>query len=110
MAQAYILIYTPYGTTNNPVYYMTTTSLANPSWSQPAEIGGTAQLTTDPGGPVLGFIAGNYPSILDDSSTGYNFEFTNGSPLLFWSTFPSQYGGDNLARDLYCVQLTTSYN
>jgi hypothetical protein len=109
VAQAYILIYTPYGTSNNAVYYMTTKSLASPSWSQPAEIGGTAQLTTDPSGPVLGFIATNYPSILDNSSAGYNFEFTNGSPLLFWSTFPSQYGGNNLARDLYCVQLTTSY-
>jgi len=109
VAQAYILIYTPYGTTNNAVYYITTKSLANPSWSQPTAIGGTAELTTDPGGNVLGFIATNYPSILDNSSTGYNFEFTNGSPLLFWSTFPSQYGGDNLARDVYCVQLTTSY-
>jgi|GEM_PF-2248820 hypothetical protein len=109
IAQVYILIYTPYGTTNNAVYFMTTVSLANPSWSQPAEIGGTAQLTTDPGGPVLGFISGNYPSILDNSSTGFNFEFTSGSPLLFWSTFPSQYGGNNLARNVYCVQLTVSY-
>lgn len=109
VAQAYILIYAPYGTTNNAVYYMTTKSLANPSWSQPTAIGGTGQLTTDPGGHVLGFIATNYPSILDNSSTGLNFEFTSGSPLLFWSTFPSQYGGNNLARDVYCVQLTTSY-
>jgi hypothetical protein len=109
VAQTYILIYTPFGTTNNAVYYMTTKSLANPSWSAPAVIGGTAQLTTDPGGPVQGFAANNYPSILDNSSTGYNFEFTSGSPLLFWSTSPSQYGGNNLARDVYGVQLTTSY-
>lgn len=31
----------------------------------------------------------NYPSILDDNSSGFNFEFTSGNPQLFWSTFPN---------------------
>jgi len=96
-AESYILIFTPYSLTScpgaigcgsNPVDYATTKSLANPSWSQPTPILGTAQLITDPGGPLQGFNDGNYPSILDNASTGFNFEFTSGSPLLFWSTFP----------------------
>ncbi len=109
VAQTYILIYTPYGTTPDSVYYITTKSLANPSWSNPTVLGISSLLTTDPGGPMVGFLSNNYPSILDNSSTGYNFEFTSGSPLLFWSTFPSYYGGNNLARDVYCVQLSVSY-
>lgn len=111
-AQSYILIFTLGGSNKNAVYYVTTKSLANPAWSQATPILGTAQLITDPGGPgggVQGFIDTNYPSILDNSSAGFNFEFTSGSPLLFWSTFPAQYGGDNLARDVYRVQLTTTY-
>ncbi|HTS69926.1 MAG TPA: hypothetical protein VMO17_13175 [Terriglobia bacterium] len=107
--ETYILIYTPYGTTPDSVYYITTQSLANPSWSNPTVVGLTSLLTTDPGGPMVGFLSNNYPSILDNSSTGYNFEFTSGSPLLFWSTFPSYYGGNNLARDVYCVQLGVDY-
>src|SRR2546422_4665359 len=77
--------------------------------SQPTPILGTAQLITDPGGPLQGFNDGNYPSILDNASTGFNFEFTSGSPLLFWSTFPGQYGGNNLGRDVYRVQLSVTY-
>jgi hypothetical protein len=49
--QCYILIHTLYGG-SNAVNYMTTRSLANPSWSQSTPILGTAQLITDPGGPV----------------------------------------------------------
>ena len=107
-AQCYILIHTLYGG-HNAVYHMTTKSLANPSWSQSTPILGTAQLVTDPGGPLQGFNDANYPSILDNSSTGFNFEFTSGAPLLFWSTFPAQYGGNNLGRDIYQVQLTVTY-
>jgi hypothetical protein len=107
-AQCYILIHTIFGG-SNAVYYMTTKSLANPSWSESTPIPGTLQLITDPAGPVQGFNDGNYPSILDSSSTGFNFEFTSGSPLLFYSTAPAQYGGDNLARDVYRVQLSVTY-
>lgn len=116
--QSYILIYTPYslnscpgavGCGSNAVYYITTKSLANPLWSQSTPIIGTAQLVTDPGGPVQGFNDGNYPSILDNASSGFNFEFTSGNPQLFWSTFPAQYGSNNLARDVYWVQLSISY-
>ena len=107
-AQCYIMIFTLY-LGSNAVYYATTKTLANPSWSAATPILGTAQLITDPGGPLQGFNGANYPSILDNSSSGFNFEFTNGSPLLFWSTFPGQYGGDNLARDIYRVQLSITY-
>ncbi len=106
-AHCYILIYPLWG--DKALYYITTKSLATPSWSQPNLIRGTTQLITDQGGPVQGFGPVNYPSILDNSSTGFNFEFTNGTPLLFWSTFPPQYGGNNLGRDIYRVQLSITY-
>jgi hypothetical protein len=51
----------------------------------------------------------NYASIIDPASAGYNFEFTGGHPLLFYSTLPSQYGGINTARDLYSVPLAVTY-
>ena len=107
-AKQYILIFTLFGG-SNPVYYMTTASLANPSWSDAVTIGGTAGLVTDPAGNIVGFNDGNYTSIIDASSPGYNFEFTGGSPMLFYSTFPANYGGDNIARDLYRVQLSITY-
>jgi hypothetical protein len=88
---------------------MTTKSLENPSWSESTPILGTAKLITDPAGPVQGFNDSNYPSILDSNSSGFNFEFTTGSPLLFYSTAPALYGGDNLARDVYRVQLSVTY-
>jgi hypothetical protein len=94
---------------NGAVYYMTTKSLANPDWSEAIPIGGTSTLTSDPAGAVVGFNATNYPSILDDASGGYNYEFTSGNPKLFFNTFPSSYGGDNAARDLYSVQLLITY-
>jgi hypothetical protein len=107
-AQCYILIHTLFAGSNS-VNYMTTKSLANPSWSESTPILGTAELVTDPGGPVQGFNDSNYPSILDATSQGFSFEFTNGNPLLFYNTSPSQYGGDNLARDVYRVQLAITY-
>jgi hypothetical protein len=107
-AQCYVLIHTLFGG-SNAVYYMTTKSLASPGWSQSTPILGTAQLITDPGGPMWGFNDQNYPSIVDANSSGFNFEFTSGSPLLFYNTSPGQYGGDNLARDVYRVQLSITY-
>jgi hypothetical protein len=88
---------------------MTAASLANPVWSDATAIGGTATLLTDPAGNVTGFGDGNYASIIDASSPGFNFEFTGGNPMLFYSTFPIRYGGDNVARDLYRVQLSITY-
>jgi len=107
-AQCYILLHTLYQQ-GSAIYYMTTKSLASPVWSASKPISGTATLTSDPAGPVVGFYADNYPSILDDSSAGYNYEFTSGMPQMFFSTFPSTYGGDNTARDLYRVQLSITY-
>jgi len=109
VTERYVMIHTLFGG-SNAVYYATTASLATPSWSDSVPIGGTAQLTTDPAGPVQGFNDANYPSILDPSSGGYNFEFTSGNPLLFYSTSPGAYGGDNLARDVYRVQLAVTYS
>jgi hypothetical protein len=108
VTERYVMIHTLFGG-SNAVYYATTASLATPSWSDSVPIGGTAQLTTDPAGPVQGFNDANYPSILDPNSGGYNFEFTSGNPLLFYSTSPAAYGGDNLARDVYRVQLAVTY-
>lgn len=108
IAACYILVFTLYGG-NNAVYYMTSKSLAAPQWSASTTIDGTATLVTDPGGPVTGFNDANYVSILDDDSPGYNFEFTTGSPQLFFNTSPAQYGGNNLERDVYRLPLTIHY-
>lgn len=110
-AQCYILIHSVGESGHaNAVYYMTSKSLANPSWSQSTPILGTAQLISDPGGPVRGFNGANYPSILDATSGGFNFEFTSGKPLLFYSTSPGQYRGSNFARDVYRVPLSITYH
>ncbi len=95
-AQTYIVIFVC-GT--GSVCYMTTPSLANPSWSDYTPIRGTAALVTNPVGPVLGFRGNNYVSILDSSSPGFNFEFTSGNPLLFYTA------GSNIWRE----QLSITY-
>jgi hypothetical protein len=66
-------------------------------------------LVRDPGGPVTGFNNENYPSNIDPQAPGYGFDSTAGSPMLFYSTSPASHGGDNLARDVYRVPLTTGY-
>lgn len=107
-AQEYILIFTPFGN-YFPVYYITTKSLAKPVWSVATAISGTGSLLVDPAGPVTGFGNGQYVSIMDDASLGYNFETTSGNPRLYWNTFPVTYGGNNTARDIYSIQLIVSY-
>jgi hypothetical protein len=111
-AQTFVVSFTgedPHG----PVYYMTTNSLADPVWSDAVPILGTQELVTDPaGGPWVGFTGANYPSILDSSSSGFNFEFSSsGSPWLFFSTAPGLYGDHNLQNrnDIYRVQLQITY-
>ena len=93
---------------------MTTSSLANPSWSGAQVITGTAAFQPDPRGPNgnecnTGFWPSNYVSDMDDSSTGMNFEFTSGTSWLFYVVNPAECGGDNLARDIYRAQLVISY-
>ena len=112
-AQTYIAIFTLWGA-NGSVYYMTTRSLAAPSWSDAQPVAGSASFVPDPRGPAnnpcnTGFGPGNYVSDLDSSSAGRNFEFTSGSPWMFYVVNPAECGGNNLARDIYRVKLSISY-
>jgi hypothetical protein len=111
-AQTFIVTFAGDGR-HDSVYYMTTKSLANPSWSDAVPILGTQELVTDPaGGPWVGFTGANYPSILDSCSSGFNFEFsTSGKPWLFFSTAPGLYGDHNPdnRNDVYRVQLQITY-
>jgi len=109
VSNSFVIIFSVY-TAGSPVYYVTTSALAAPAWSDAVPIGGSAQLTTDAAGPVQGFDNENYVSIIDPASAGSNFEFTAGTPQLFYNTSPGSYGGDNLARDLYRVPLTITYS
>jgi hypothetical protein len=110
--QTYIAIFTQWGK-NGGVYYMTSKSLAAPVWSDAQLISGTTKFQADPRGPRKacnrGFWAGDYVSIIDTNSPGMNFEFTGGAPWMFYAVNPARCGGDNLARDLYRVQLSISY-
>ena len=107
-ARRYLLMHTLFGG-SNPVYYMTTESLAKPDWSDSTPIIGSDQLLIDPSGAHCGLNDANYPSIIDAQSRGFNFEFTSGKPLLFFSTAPGRFGGNDLARDVYAVQLSIIY-
>jgi hypothetical protein len=104
----YVLIHTLYGG-RNPVYYMTTKTLANPAWSDARPISGTAELRTDVAGEVRGFNDANFPSIIDPGSLGFNFEFTEGKPWLFFVTAARGEGDVDLARDVYRVELSFEY-
>jgi hypothetical protein len=108
-AHCYILIFTLFGN-RNPLYFMTTTTLQAPHWSAAAPIAGSERLVTDPARGTRGFNDTNYPSIADPGSAGFNFEFTRGTPLLFFSTFEVGSGASNSARDLYRVRLSVQYN
>ena len=108
VSQLDILIFTVFGV-GNPIYYVTTPSLATPVWSDATPIVGSAQFVSDSAGPVVGFSDANYPSIIDPQAPGYNFDTSGASPMLFYSTSPAAYGGDNYARDVYRVQLSVSY-
>lgn len=112
-AQTYVAIFTLWGAPGS-VYYMTTSSLATPSWSDAQIISGTATFQPDPRGPAdnpcnTGFGPPNYVSDIDSSSAGMNFEFTGGAPWMFYVVNPVVCGGNNLDRDLYRVQLLISY-
>jgi len=109
VAQSCILIFTV-NSGSNPIYYMTTPSLATPAWSDAIPIAGSAGFVSDAAGPVTGFNNQNYVSIIDPQAPGYTFDTTAGSPLLFYNTSPGAYGGDNLARDLYRVPLSVTYS
>ena len=113
-AQSYIAIFTLFGDPG-PIYYMTTPSLANPSWSEAIPIGGTAATQVDPRSPIVnaacntGFQDRNYVSLMDTHSAGLNFEFTDGDPWLFYIVNPVGCGGSNEARDIYRLRLVIDY-
>lgn len=113
-AKVYVAIFTLYGNPG-PIYYMTTSSLANPSWSDAVEINGTGTYKIDPrslqsnSACNKGYGASNYISLIDSHSAGLNFEFTDGDPWLFYVSNPARCGGNNLARDMYRIQLVIDY-
>jgi hypothetical protein len=111
-AGVYVLVFALYGGAG-PLYYVTTPSLASPVWSDAVEISGSATFATDPRSTAVpcntGFRDSNYVSVIDEQSPGLNFEFTQGSPWLFYVVNPATCGGDNLARDLYRAQLVIDY-
>jgi hypothetical protein len=96
-AELYILIFTN-GTpsSSGPVCYMTSQSLAAPVWSDYRPIIGTDTVVV---GATTGFGGPNYVSMIDPNSPGFNFEYTNGNPRLYYVT----------GRKLYQLQLQTTY-
>jgi hypothetical protein len=119
-AQVYIVTFVVYGQTGEelgPIYYMTTPSLANPVWSDAVPISGSATTQQNPRAPSptqacsIGFQPGNYPSLLDSHSSGFNFEYTDGDPWLFYTYNPALTCGDNSQghRDLYRLHLSITY-
>lgn len=105
-ARCYILMSTLFGG-RNAVFYATTKSLANPSWSDYRPIAGTAELVTGSASAAArGFNDANYPSLIDPDSEGFNFEFTHGRPLLFYIT---EAGPGDSGRDVYKIRLSIKY-
>jgi hypothetical protein len=116
-ARTYIAIFAPFEGPG-PLYYVTTPTLASPSWSPAMRVAGTAGFQLNPprdedtpAAPCsVGFQAGNYVSLMDTNSEGLNFEFTDGDPWLFYVYNPSLgCGGDNLMRDVFRVRLAVDY-
>lgn len=113
-AKVYVAIFPLHGDLG-PIYFMTTSSLANPLWSDAVEINGTGTYKIDPRSLQInsacnkGFGASNYISLIDSHSAGLNFEFTDGDPWLFYVVNPARCGGNNLARDMYRIQLVIDY-
>ncbi|MDB5872196.1 MAG: uncharacterized protein JWQ07_1638 [Ramlibacter sp.] len=110
-AKVYVVMFAVFGGTQ--LHYVTTPSLTNPVWSNAAVVAGSGTLATDPRSASAtcptGFVPVNYPSAIDSHSNGLNFEFTDGDPWLFYVVNPALCGGDNLARDLYRLQLAIEY-
>ena len=114
-AEMYIAVFAPFGRVG-PAYYVTTPTLAKPSWSAPVAIEGTADLQINPRAEnpgstcSIGFQPGNYLSVIDSHSRGLNFESTDGDPWLFYSYNPALGClGDNMARDIFRVRLSVVY-
>lgn len=115
-AQTYILFFSVncdnLSSCASPLYYTTTKSLANPSWSESVQIAGSDTIRSDPRGPGTACSQGfkSYISVIDDQSPGFNFEFTAGHPWLFYVVNPGNCDPNkNLERDLYRLELAIDY-
>ena len=107
-ARTYIVVVNALGSVaqNTPVGYMTTKSLANPSFSDYTAIGGVPQVDPTAFWP--------YTTIIDPDSSGFNFEYSSsGHPLLFWNDDGPLVNGHHLIAnrsDIYHAQLAITYN
>jgi len=119
-AQLYIMFFTVWS--NDPgYYYVTTPSLAAPSWSEARLVIGSNTLSMDPAyTPAYtpadaacnrGIITTANPAVIDSDSPGLNFEFTNGDPWLFYVVNHARCGKprENMNRDIYRVRLRIDY-
>lgn len=108
-AQTYIAVVTAISgdaVQSAPVGYLTTTSLANPSFSDYTPIAGVGDaLNPDAFWP--------YTTMIDPESSGYNFEYSeSGRPLLLWGNGGPLVNGHHLLTnrdDLYYAQLSITY-
>jgi hypothetical protein len=91
---------------NTPVGYMTTKSLANPSFSDYTAIEGVPRVDPTAFWP--------YTTIIDPDSSGFNFEYSSsGHPLLFWNDDGPLVNGHHLIAnrsDIYHAQLAITYS
>jgi hypothetical protein len=109
---------------HEPVYYVTTPSLANMVWSDAAPIVGSELLVTDPlgkpgdpPGPWLGFSGASFPVIYDPDCPGFQFDkVLTDSPWLFYCQQPGYYNNrgpasdpDAYRNDVYRIQLKVTY-
>jgi hypothetical protein len=98
----YILLFYNYDLPGK-LWYMTSSSLASPRWSDPRVVTGSEAFVTDERRPDhRGFTAANYSSIIDPASPGLNFEFTRENPYLFYITPEPT---NSHFRDMYRVPL-----
>lgn len=124
-ANLYVLVFPGNAGMHEPVYYVTTPSLANMVWSDAVAIVGSELIVTDPlGKPAdppgswLGFSGANYPIILDPSCPGFQFDkVLTDSPWLFYCQQPGYYNNRGPAwdpsayrNDVYRIQLKVTYD
>lgn len=114
-ARVYVLFFTLRGE-GKGLYYITTASLASPSWSSASMVEGGDVFQPDPrradvgNACNVGLIPSNYPSVIDAASPGWNFEFTYGKPWMYYTVNHARCGGKNLNRDVFRVRMNFKYS